>query len=195
MRDRARGLGRGCGRGWSRPPFCGGAGVGNAASCPPGRGDLTPVGHSPRPPRRLTLPRGGAMKLRVASPFLLLAVALVISNGLATAAPAANDGGGRGRLDPVVGDRTCGTPDANPAEMEAVRAQVRAWLARVGPSAASGGTIAVAFHVLHDGPAGDVPDAQIDQQMKALNQSYAGTGYRFSLTSVDRTDNRTWLGT
>ena len=134
------------------------------------------------------------MKLRVAFPFLLLVVALVISNGLATAAPAANDGGGRGRLDPVVGDRTCGTPDANPAEMEAVRAQVRAWLARVGPSAASGGTIAVAFHVLHDGPAGDVPDAQIDQQMKALNQSYAGTGYRFSLTSVDRADNRTWFG-
>jgi hypothetical protein len=54
-------------------------------------------------------------------------------------------------------------------------------------------SIRVAFHVITDGPQGQVSDAQIDEQMRELNRNYAGTGFRFELVSVDRTDNHIWF--
>lgn len=49
--------------------------------------------------------------------------------------------------------------------------------------------IPVAFHVLHAGDAGLLSQADIDDQMAVLNQGFATTPFRFSLMSVDYTDN------
>jgi hypothetical protein len=56
--------------------------------------------------------------------------------------------------------------------------------------------------VINKGPAladGNVPDKQIQAQIKALNDTFAGrrggadTGFRFELAAVDRTTNQTWF--
>jgi hypothetical protein len=60
---------------------------------------------------------------------------------------------------------------------------------------ATGGTINVYFHVIRKGTGianGDVSDAMINNQINVLNAAYAGTGWSFSLVSVDRTTNTTW---
>jgi hypothetical protein len=51
------------------------------------------------------------------------------------------------------------------------------------------------FHVIAEGPTaaeGNIPDSQIQAQMRVLNQTFAGTGFSFSLASVDRTINAEW---
>ena len=51
------------------------------------------------------------------------------------------------------------------------------------------------FHVINSGPTaadGNLTDAQIQAQMRVLNQTFAGTGFSFSLASVDRTTNAEW---
>ena len=91
-------------------------------------------------------------------------------------------------------ERVCATPDPTPEEMANMNARLRAYTQRFGLQGAPvGGTIDVAFHVIHDGPVGNVSDDQIADQIRAMNQRYAGTGYRFRLTSVDRTDNKSWF--
>lgn len=52
--------------------------------------------------------------------------------------------------------------------------------------------IPVAFHVIHNGSAGNIPDSWISAQINVLNQAYAGSGFSFTLQSIDRTDNRRW---
>ena len=51
------------------------------------------------------------------------------------------------------------------------------------------------FHVINTGPTvadGNITDAQIQAQMRVLNENFAGTGFSFSLASVDRTTNAEW---
>ena len=55
--------------------------------------------------------------------------------------------------------------------------------------------INVNFHVINKGGGisnGDVPVSQINEQIAILNQGYSGSGFTFSLASVDRTTNATW---
>jgi Pregnancy-associated plasma protein-A len=55
--------------------------------------------------------------------------------------------------------------------------------------------INVYFHVINKGSGisnGDVPSSQINDQIVVLNQGYSGSGFTFSLASVDRTTNATW---
>lgn len=54
-------------------------------------------------------------------------------------------------------------------------------------------TIPVAFHVIHDGNQGNLSSGDINSQMNVLNQAYAGTGFSFTLASVDYTDNAAWF--
>lgn len=59
----------------------------------------------------------------------------------------------------------------------------------------TGGVIPVYFHVINKGTGvsnGDVTDKMISDQMAVLNAAYAGTGWSFTLVSVDRTTNATW---
>jgi hypothetical protein len=89
--------------------------------------------------------------------------------------------------------RSCGTPEPAPFELQALRATLARTTEENAVRAASGGTIKVAFHVITSGHEGEVTDAQIRDQIQELNRDYAGTGYRFELASVDRTDNAGWF--
>jgi len=88
----------------------------------------------------------------------------------------------------------CGTAHPTAAEMNQVTSRL-AKLRATSPLAmeVQGGTIRVAIHVITNGSAGAVSDAQITAQMRELNQNFAGTGYRFNLISVDRTDKTAWF--
>ncbi len=93
-----------------------------------------------------------------------------------------------------VRQRICGTPEPTTLERQQLNARVQRWLEESGPLAAGGGgTVRVAFHVLYNGDEGLVSDDQIDDQIKEMNKNFAGTGYRFVLTSVDRTENPSWF--
>jgi hypothetical protein len=54
-------------------------------------------------------------------------------------------------------------------------------------------TIPVAFHVFTDGAEGRLSSRAIQQQVNVLNATYAGTGFSFTLASIDYTDNATWF--
>lgn len=56
----------------------------------------------------------------------------------------------------------------------------------------TGGTIPVYIHVITSGSAGNVPDAQLLDQVTVLNEAYGSAGYIFSLAGIDRTDNAAW---
>lgn len=54
-------------------------------------------------------------------------------------------------------------------------------------------SIPVAFHVIHDGNQGNLTSGEINSQMNVLNQAFSGTGFSFTLASVDYTDNAAWF--
>jgi hypothetical protein len=127
-------------------------------------------------------------RLSIAAVALVLTIVpALIASADDAAAPAGRESASRsGRL------RECGTPDPSPAELAPVRAALRARVQRFGVTRL-GATIPIALHVITSGGVGDVGDRQIDDQLRALNQGYAGTGYRFVLSSVDRTENKNWF--
>ena len=57
----------------------------------------------------------------------------------------------------------------------------------------------VYFHVVTDGAIGSLTTRQINDQMRVLNQTFAGaeggdqTGFSFQLAGVTRTDNAAWF--
>ena len=92
--------------------------------------------------------------------------------------------------------RTCATTEADPA----LAREANALIARrqiEHPSAAAAVTIPVAFHVIYTqsrrSTEGNVPQSWITAQMNVLNAAYAGSGYSFTLASVDRTNNSRWF--
>ena len=87
--------------------------------------------------------------------------------------------------------RTCATPEPTAEERARLSALQRAFAQ--GLTRQVSGTIQVAFHVIRDGDQGNVPDEQISEQIRELNHNFLGTGYRFSLASVDRTDDARWF--
>jgi hypothetical protein len=88
--------------------------------------------------------------------------------------------------------RTCGTPDAVPTDLENVRLALRRFSVE-NAQRPPGGTVRIAFHVITGGGQGNVTDQQITDQIRELNRDYVGTGYRFELASVDRTDEKSWF--
>lgn len=59
--------------------------------------------------------------------------------------------------------------------------------------------VPVWFHVVHDGPIGNVTDADVETQIRIMNLGYAGfyggydQGFRFKLAGITRTDNAEWF--
>jgi hypothetical protein len=88
--------------------------------------------------------------------------------------------------------RVCGTPPPAAGEAETVRAALRRW-SEEHTAGVSGGAIQVAFHVITWRGEGDLSDSRIAEQIAELNRTYAGTGYRFELSSVDRTEHAAWF--
>ena len=86
----------------------------------------------------------------------------------------------------------CGTYTPSFEETEQNAARIDAWRMANGGIAPRRAdvVIPIAFHVVaQDDGYGDVPDAQIYDQMDVLNAAYAGTGFSFTLASIDRTYN------
>lgn len=92
----------------------------------------------------------------------------------------------------VVRLRHCGTSAVNPTVAEGVRATLGRW-ADENAAGAPGGTIRVAFHVITARGEGDVSDARLHDQTRELNRAFEGTGYRFEIARVDRTEEPTWF--
>jgi hypothetical protein len=89
----------------------------------------------------------------------------------------------------------CGTATPTVEEQMRVQLEINRWLQQYGgqePVAAIT-TIPVAVHVVryNDGSA-DVSDSQIQDQIAVLNGAYNNTNFRFSLASIDRTNNTRW---
>lgn len=97
----------------------------------------------------------------------------------------------------------CATRSVDEIEIQAVDAQVARILVERGQVSAVPGSIEIPVyvHVINNGPGienGDVPDAQIQDQINVLNAAYGGqtggaaTPFVFNLMGVSRTTNSTW---
>jgi len=89
--------------------------------------------------------------------------------------------------------RGCGTVDAPAGEITAALAQARAIRERFGVVGPAGGTIDVAFHNIVNGAEGYISDQTFAEQIRVMNQRYEGSGFRFRLKSIDRTDRYPWF--
>lgn len=91
----------------------------------------------------------------------------------------------------------CGAPVFSDEEMQALANQTKKWL-ESRPEMAPGEigvitTIPVAFHVVRSNTGQwDVTDQQIVDQIAVMNTGFGSTNFRFSLSSIDRTNNSTW---
>jgi hypothetical protein len=95
----------------------------------------------------------------------------------------------------------CGTGNLDEREMTLVDFEVRQLQARGGGGGADI-VVPVWFHVINLGPGlenGDVPDTMIREQVRVLNESFAGrtggapTPFRFALEGITRTTNPEWF--
>jgi hypothetical protein len=98
----------------------------------------------------------------------------------------------------VKGGRFCGA-DHDPARIEAAENdfadRLKYKVYSDAERAAGASVIPVYYHVIRKGTGianGDVPQTQIDAQIKVLNDAFAGTGKSFTLVGVTRTTNSKW---
>ncbi len=134
------------------------------------------------------------MKVRITALVSLL-TAIALAGSISLAFAQSSNANERVLTDDFAGGaRTCGTPTPTPEEMQSVQRQVDHWLRTYGQTAAVGGQIKVAFHVIHaTNGEGNISPSQIDAQIATLNSTFAGTGYTFVLDSTSRTANRKWF--
>jgi hypothetical protein len=81
----------------------------------------------------------------------------------------------------VKGDRFCGTearPDVLAAQEQDRASKSKARKAAGLAQSVAGGVVNVYFHVVTDGVNGDLRDAQIDSQMRVLNDAFGPWGWR-----------------
>jgi hypothetical protein len=136
------------------------------------------------------------MKLRLLSlsSFVVIALSLPGYKTLADE-PAANAGevmDSDRAAEFELGGRACGTPDATPDEAIEAQGRVRDLRSRFGARGPAGGTIDVAFHNITDKRKGFVSREAFEEQIRVMNQRYAGSGFRFRLRSIDRVDRKPW---
>jgi hypothetical protein len=96
----------------------------------------------------------------------------------------------------VKGDRFCGTearPDVLAAQEQDRASKSKARKAAGLAQSVAGGVVNVYFHVVTDGVNGDLRDAQIDSQMRVLNDAFGPWGWSFQLAGADRTVNSEWF--
>jgi hypothetical protein len=47
-------------------------------------------------------------------------------------------------------------------------------------------------HVVHDGPDGELAEAEVEEQLAVLNEAFAPSGFTFELAAIDWTDDSGW---
>jgi hypothetical protein len=138
-------------------------------------------------------------RLTLIAAALLLALTLTatlqaepaMSRQLADDAPVLQDTHFLSDSGDLVRGRRCATPEDSAQQSRAIQRQIDTWMQTNGfgngaPEATI--NIPVAFHVIYaNNGTGNVPGSQIDDQIAVLNAAYAGTGFSFTLSSVDRT--------
>jgi len=91
----------------------------------------------------------------------------------------------------------CSTPALSDAEVNQLERQHSAWRRSRGSvnwkSIAANVDVPIAFHVIHDGASGKLTNQDIQGQLSVLNNAYAGTGFSFTVSTVDYTDNKAWF--
>jgi hypothetical protein len=88
----------------------------------------------------------------------------------------------------------CATPTPSRAEAQAVQRQLAGLRAIYGEARPGGAiSIPVVYHVIHDGAAGNVPEAMLDDQIAVLNAAFQSSGFEFFKAQVNRVDNRRWF--
>jgi hypothetical protein len=134
------------------------------------------------------------MKLRLACLSTLLAMALPLPASMAFAGSSVTDVLGSERaVQFELNGRACGTVSPAHDVTEAAQARVRAQRSRLGLAHPGEGAIDVAFHnITHKGE-GYVSRATFVEQIRVMNERYAGSGFTFRLRSIDRVDKEAWL--
>jgi hypothetical protein len=90
------------------------------------------------------------------------------------------------------GFRRCGGTAATLTEFD-ITAMEAHYAAQKPAVLALPATIGVYVHVIRtNSGANDVSDAMINSQISVLNAAYAGTGFSFAVTQIDRTNNTSW---
>jgi hypothetical protein len=89
----------------------------------------------------------------------------------------------------------CATPGISREMAQAVDRAIAAARADGTIAAAPGGgiSIPVVFHVIHNGTEGNVSNALVNAQVQVLNQAFQGTGFSFTLQSINRVLNKRWF--
>ncbi|HEX2704158.1 MAG TPA: zinc metalloprotease [Candidatus Lustribacter sp.] len=64
--------------------------------------------------------------------------------------------------------------------------------ALAAPAAFTATTVGVYFHVIKNGTAGHLSADEIESQIDVLNAAYLGTGFSFTLTATETTNNAAW---
>jgi hypothetical protein len=94
----------------------------------------------------------------------------------------------------------CGAENPSVAERMTIEAKLREFRASdkasLIPNVETSTVIPVYFHVITtNSGAGNVPESQLDNQIIALNNAYAGSGFQFIKSGSARTKNTTWYNT
>jgi hypothetical protein len=130
------------------------------------------------------------VSLAAAAAVLSMAAIPALAQSAAAPGPDVHFKGPQGEI--VRGVR-CAAEKVSPevqAEVDRVVAEARA----AGLRAPGELTIPVAFHIIHNGVEGNIPDSMINAQMNVLNAAFQGTGFGFTLASIDRTNSKQWFG-
>ena len=132
-------------------------------------------------------------KFSVLGLVLLVALAVVGFRGDARADKQNGDNNPK----PGKGERYCPVhpSDEELAAMESDFSDRKAQRSFAGAESVAGGVINVYFHVINKGTGaanGDISTQMINDQMAVLNTAFNGTGWSFSLGTVDRTTNTNW---
>ena len=131
------------------------------------------------------------MKLRSSLATVAMTLALAVSLAGASFAQKQNPFGDvdKGHVNGIL--ERCSTPEQSKVQMDAVEKALRRYVDELGAQAT--GNIKIAWHVIYNGTEGNIPQSQIDAQIAYMNSRFAGTGFTFTLASVDRTNNRQWF--
>lgn len=94
----------------------------------------------------------------------------------------------------LVQGKRCGAEAPTTEQLAAVRAALTpSPLERSGDCVGTARDIALAFHIITSGASGSVTDAQIANQVKALNAGFAGSGFTFHVVDIERINNTAWF--
>ncbi len=134
------------------------------------------------------------MRFRLACLSTLLVMALPLSAAVARAGSSVADVlDSESAAQFELNGRACGTASPTHDVTEAAQGRVRAQRSRLGLAHPGQGSIDVAFHNITFKGEGYISQATFVEQIRVMNERYAGSGFTFRLRSIDRVDRKAWF--